>query len=170
MSKAHVVRYPDRSAVCQRCQRPLGNPWRSGGQLCWQCGMDDELFRPETRWMAETDGVQPPSEVRPGLSWWQRLLGNLRKPKKVGALSDVTFLLTLCTVLASSLVRAADCSDALIAEACACRSPGPSKQQQLVTSPLQRGDARKVTPSLGNPRLDRFRPLEKRLKARVAVQ
>ena len=167
MLKVYLVRYPDRGAVCQKCLRPLRNPWRSGGQLCWQCGIDDELFRPETRWMAEADGVQQPSRIRRGLSWWQRLLGNLRKAKQVGTLRHVTFLLALCAVLASSLVHADDCSDALIAETCACRSTVPSKQRQPVTQPLQRGHARKVTPSLGGPRLDR---LEERLEARVAVQ
>ena len=167
MLKVYMIRYPDRGAVCQRCLRPLRNPWRIGGQLCWQCGIDDELFRPETRWMAEADRVQPPTEIRRGPSWWQRLLGNLRKVKQVAAPRQLTFLLALCTVLASSLVRADDCSDALIAEACACRSSVRSKQRQPVTQPLPRGQARKVTPSLGGPRLDR---LEERLEARVAVQ
>jgi hypothetical protein len=83
--------------------------------------------------MAEADGVQQPSRIRPGLSWWQRLLGNLRKAEQVGTLRHVTFLLALCAVLASSLVHADDCSDALIAEACACRSTVPSKQEQPVS-------------------------------------
>ena len=78
MSKIYVLRYPERSAACHRCLRPLDNPWRSGRRLCWQCGIDDELFRPETRWMAEAERVPKPSKIRRGLSWWQRLLGNLR--------------------------------------------------------------------------------------------
>jgi len=37
--------------------------------------------------------------------------------------------LPLCTVLVSSLARADDCRDALIAESCACQSHGPSKSK-----------------------------------------
>jgi pimeloyl-ACP methyl ester carboxylesterase len=37
--------------ICQNCGGPLATAWRAGGQLCSQCGLNDELFRPETRWM-----------------------------------------------------------------------------------------------------------------------
>ena len=37
--------------------------------------------------------------------------------------------LPLCMVLVSSLARAEDCSDALIAESCACQSPGSRESE-----------------------------------------
>jgi len=40
----------DRSKVCRGCRRAVGDPWRTAGHLCWQCGVDFELSRPETRW------------------------------------------------------------------------------------------------------------------------
>ena len=42
--------------ICQNCGGLLATAWRTGGQLCSQCGLNDELFRPETRWM---DGGGP---------------------------------------------------------------------------------------------------------------
>lgn len=42
--------------------------------------------------------------------------------------------LALCTVFVGSLARADDCRDALVAESCACQSPGPSKREQRSTS------------------------------------
>jgi hypothetical protein len=161
-----------RSAVCQRCQITLGNPWRSGGQLCWQCGIDYELFHPETRWVSEADEVPPPSMNRSRQSWWRRAFDNLRIGRPVSALRGLTLLLTLCSALLSSIVRADDCSDALIAEACACQSTVQSKQEQTVSS--DKGSLskrrRKVTRSLGNPPLDRLRLLEERGKTRIAAQ
>ncbi len=47
------------------------------------------------------------------------------------ALKSSIFSLALCSLFASSLVRADDCSDALIAESCACRSPVGSGREQL---------------------------------------
>jgi hypothetical protein len=152
--------------VCQRCGSPLGNPWRSGGQLCWQCGIDHELFRPETRWMDEGDGVQPPPTMLSRLPWWRRVFGYLRKARPVLALRSLTLLAALYSVLLSSAVRADDCSDALVAEGCACQSTVPSNQERLATPKK----ARKTTPSLGNARLDRLRHLEERVKTRVAAQ
>ena len=38
--------------------------------------------------------------------------------------------LALCMVFVSSLARADDCRDALIAESCACQSSGPSEREQ----------------------------------------
>ena len=63
MSKTYLRR-PDPTAICQRCQRLLGDPWRSGGQLCWQCGIDYELFHPETRRMDESNAAPPQSMIR----------------------------------------------------------------------------------------------------------
>jgi len=77
-------RWEPRTAVCLKCLRPLRNPWRSGWPLCWQCGIDDELFRRETRWMDEADRWQPPSRNGPRPSWWRRLLDRLRKARQVG--------------------------------------------------------------------------------------
>ncbi len=45
--------------ICQNCGGPLVTAWRTGGQLCGQCGLNDELFRPETRWM-DAGGAAPP--------------------------------------------------------------------------------------------------------------
>jgi len=45
-----VSKAMDRSKVCRGCRRAVGDPWRTAGQLCWQCGVDFELSRPETRW------------------------------------------------------------------------------------------------------------------------
>jgi len=42
--------------------------------------------------------------------------------------------LPLCTVLVSSLARADDCKDALIAESCACQSSGVSEREQRSAS------------------------------------
>lgn len=41
-----------RGAVCESCGRSLANTWRPGGKLCCECGLNDELFRPETRWLS----------------------------------------------------------------------------------------------------------------------
>src|SRR5258708_38597057 len=50
-----------RGAVCQICQKPLFNTWRSGEQLCCECGLSDELFHPDKRWMiAEGHAHQAP--------------------------------------------------------------------------------------------------------------
>ena len=46
-------------AVCQSCQKPLLEAWRSSGQLCCECGLDYELFHPETRWIDESDQDEP---------------------------------------------------------------------------------------------------------------
>ncbi len=43
-------------------------------------------------------------------------------------------LFALCSLFASSLVRADDCSDALMAESCACRSDVKSEREQPRTS------------------------------------
>jgi len=147
-SVSGLVKFPKRTdggAVCQRCQRPLDNPWRSGGQLCWQCGIDYELFCPETRWTDEATAAQPPARIQARLSWWRRVLGNLRKATQAGALRRLTFLLALCCLLPGSLVRADDCSDALIAEACACRSTVPIKQEQATSSDKTLPDRRART-------------------------
>ncbi len=42
--------------------------------------------------------------------------------------------LALCSLFASSLVRADDCSEALLAESCACRSQVPRNPAQRPTS------------------------------------
>ena len=42
--------------------------------------------------------------------------------------------LALGMAFVSSLARADDCSDALIAESCACQSPGPSESEQRSAS------------------------------------
>ena len=147
-SVSGLVTFPKRthrSAVCQRCQRPLDNPWRTGGQLCWQCGIDYELFCPETRWTDEAAAAQPPARIQARMPWWRRALGNLRKATQAGALRRLTFLLALCCLLPSSLVRADDCSDALIAEGCACRSTVPSKQEQPASSDQTLPDRRAGT-------------------------
>ena len=49
-----------RDAVCQLCRRPLSNTWRRGEQLCCECGLSDDLFRPEKRWM-HAGGDTPPT-------------------------------------------------------------------------------------------------------------
>ena len=46
-------------AVCQSCQKPLLEAWRSSGQLCCECGLDYELSHPETRWIDESDQDEP---------------------------------------------------------------------------------------------------------------
>ena len=52
--------------ICQNCGGPLVTAWRTGGQLCGQCGLNDELFRPETRWMDAGGAATPrPSEKAP---------------------------------------------------------------------------------------------------------
>ena len=43
-------------------------------------------------------------------------------------------LLAVCSLFASSLVRADDCSDSLMAESCACRSDVRSERKQLKTA------------------------------------
>jgi pimeloyl-ACP methyl ester carboxylesterase len=62
----------DREATCQNCGGPLCVAWRTGGQLCSQCGLNDELFRPETRWIDASGNAA----LRPGLGE--------RVPKKSG--------------------------------------------------------------------------------------
>jgi hypothetical protein len=47
------------------------------------------------------------------------------------ALRSSIFSLALCSLFASSLVRADDCGDALIAESCACRSLVGSGREQI---------------------------------------
>ncbi len=49
--------------VCQNCGQPLVNAWRTGGQLCCPCGLNEELFRPETRWL----NAGGPVDLRPSL-------------------------------------------------------------------------------------------------------
>ncbi len=61
------------------------------------------------------------------------------------ALRSSIFLLALCSLFASSLVRADDCSDALIAESCACRSPVRSGREQLRRSKGSLSDRRSET-------------------------
>jgi len=46
-------------AVCQSCRKPLLEAWKSSGQLCFECGLDYELFHPETRWIDESDQGEP---------------------------------------------------------------------------------------------------------------
>jgi len=38
--------------VCESCGKTSAAAWRGGGKLCCECGLNDELFRPETRWLA----------------------------------------------------------------------------------------------------------------------
>jgi hypothetical protein len=52
----------------------------------------------------------------------------------MNALRSSIISLALCSLFASSLVRADDCSDALIAESCACRSVVPSEREQRRSS------------------------------------
>jgi len=52
----------------------------------------------------------------------------------MNALRSSIFLLALCSLFTSSLVRADDCSDALMAESCACRSDVRSEREQLRSS------------------------------------
>lgn len=42
--------------------------------------------------------------------------------------------LAMCSLFASSVVRADDCSDALVAESCACRSDARSDREQRRSS------------------------------------
>jgi hypothetical protein len=52
----------------------------------------------------------------------------------MAALKTSIVSLALCSLFASSLVHADDCSDALMAESCACRSQVRSSQERLRTS------------------------------------
>lgn len=52
----------------------------------------------------------------------------------MNALRSSIFLTALCSLFTSSLVYADDCSDALIAESCACRLPVRSDREKLRTS------------------------------------
>jgi len=45
-----VSKTVDQSKVCRGCRRSVGDPWKTAGELCWQCGVDFELSHPETRW------------------------------------------------------------------------------------------------------------------------
>jgi hypothetical protein len=79
-------------------------------------------------------------------------------------LTTAVISLVLCTVFVSPLAYADDCSDALIAESCACQSPGTSNHEQGSasdkTSPgkkeakmrhrTKRAIARSATPSIGS--------------------
>ncbi len=47
------------------------------------------------------------------------------------ALKSSILSLALCSLFTSSLVRADDCGDALVAESCACRSPVANGREQL---------------------------------------
>jgi hypothetical protein len=138
---------PNKPAVCQGCRKPLRNPWETGEDLCWQCGVDHELFHPETRWMGSSDKIQPTSTARRRPSWLRRLLANLLQARQVTALRSLPILMAVCSIFAGSLARADDCGDALIAEACACRSTVTSKEEPSLPS-LRKG-ARK-----GEPRED----------------
>jgi|SRR6516164_835233 len=122
-----------KSQVCQRCQGLLGNAWRSVGQLCWQCGIDYELFHRDSR-SEESDSLPPGLRLRLRLPWWRRLFGNLRHARPVTALRSFASLLMLCVLLPSSWARADDCSESLMAEACACRSTASSNQKQPASS------------------------------------
>ncbi len=51
----------------------------------------------------------------------------------MNALRSSISLLALCSLFASSLVYADDCSDALMAESCACQSPVRSDREKLRT-------------------------------------
>jgi len=44
---------PGSTVECQRCQMPLVEAWRSGGQLCCECGLEYELLHPEMRWISD---------------------------------------------------------------------------------------------------------------------
>jgi len=48
----------------------------------------------------------------------------------MNALRSSFLLIALCSFFASSLVRADDCSDALMAESCACMSTVKSEREQ----------------------------------------
>lgn len=39
------------SLTCEKCGAPMAAAWRTDGKLCSQCGLNDELFHPESRWM-----------------------------------------------------------------------------------------------------------------------
>lgn len=52
----------------------------------------------------------------------------------MNALRSLAVSLVLCSLFASSLVRADDCSDALMAESCACRSEVRSEREQVRSS------------------------------------
>ncbi len=52
----------------------------------------------------------------------------------MNALRSSIVSLALCSLFASSLVRADDCGDALIAEPCACQSAVRSEREQLHSS------------------------------------
>jgi hypothetical protein len=47
------------------------------------------------------------------------------------ALRSSIISLALCSLFASSVVRADDCGDALVAESCACRSPVANGPEQV---------------------------------------
>jgi|GEM_PF-5147466 len=123
------------SQVCQKCQVVLGNPWRDGGNLCWQCGSDYDLFHPETRWIDDSDSRPVPAlRIRLQQPWWRRVFAHLRQVRLIGALRSFASLLMLCVLLPSSSARADDCSESLMAEACACRSPVSSNRERPATS------------------------------------
>jgi len=123
------------SQVCQKCQVVIGNPWRDGGNLCWQCGSDYDLFHPETRWIDDSDS-EPVPALRISLQqpWWRRVFAHLGQVRLIGALRSLASLLMLCVLLPSSWARADDCSESLMAEACACRSTASSNQKQPASS------------------------------------
>lgn len=47
------------------------------------------------------------------------------------ALKSSIFSLALCSLFASSIVRADDCGDSLVAESCACRSTVANGREQV---------------------------------------
>ena len=61
------------------------------------------------------------------------------------ALKSSIFSLALCSLFASSLVRADDCGDALVAESCACRSPVANGGEQLLRSKRPSSDRKLET-------------------------
>lgn len=50
-------------AVCRICQRPLFSAWRTGEQLCCECGLNDELFHPHKRWIPEDGDPHSPARI-----------------------------------------------------------------------------------------------------------
>src|SRR5262245_26813122 len=52
-----------RDAVCRICQSPLLNAWRTGEQLCSECGLSDELFHPHKRWITAGSDPRPAEKI-----------------------------------------------------------------------------------------------------------
>src|SRR5262249_39842068 len=112
-----------------------GNEWRDGGNVWWECGSDYDLFHPETRWIDDSDSWPVPAlRIRLQQPWWRRVFAHLGQVKLIGALRSFASLLMLCVLLPSSWARADDCSESLMAEACACRSTVSSNEERPATS------------------------------------